>query len=322
MVIIGNGGSSSAIEDFISRNPNHGYQLVGFFCDDSEMAKEKEMYLGPAANCIDYVLNNKIDEIFCTLTPSENSEIERLMINADKHLIRFRFVPEYHNYGVKKLAVQSFGPGIAVIPLRPEPQEVMLNRFFKRAFDIIFSLFVIVFIFSWFFPLLAILIRLESKGPVIFKQSRSGRDNKPFMCYKFRSMRENDDSDKRQAQRYDHRITKIGAFIRRTSIDELPQFLNVLMGNMSVVGPRPHMVHHTVQYAQLIDKYMTRHFLKPGITGWAQIQGYRGETPTTESMSKRVEADVWYLENWSFLLDIKIIFSTIWISVMGDENAF
>src|ERR1700744_46498 len=198
----------------------------------------------------------------------------------------------------------------------------MLRRFFKRSFDILFSLFIIFFVFSWLYPILAILIKLESKGPVFFVQLRTGRNNMHFKCYKFRSMRVNGDADKKQATLNDHRITRIGAFMRKTSLDEIPQFFNVLIGNMSIVGPRPHMISHTEQYSQLIDKFMVRHFLKPGITGYAQTNGFRGETKTTEDMLKRVEADVWYLENWSFLLDLKIIFLTMWNFVKGDKNAF
>ena len=135
-------------------------------------------------------------------------------------------------------------------------------------------------------------------------------------------MRVNNDADQQQATRNDQRITKTGAILRRTSLDELPQFFNVLIGNMTIVGPRPHMIKHTKQYSQLIDRFMVRHFLKPGITGWAQINGLRGETKTVDAMLQRVEADVWYLENWSFLLDLKIIFLTIGNSLKGDENAF
>jgi len=200
--------------------------------------------------------------------------------------------------------------------------ENLLNRSKKRAFDIVFSIFVIVFVLSWLLPILAILIKLGSSGPVFFVQIRSGRNNRPFRCYKFRSMRVNKNADKKQATRDDERITKIGAFMRRTSLDELPQFFNVFRGNMSVVGPRPHMIKHTKQYSQLIDRFMVRHFLKPGITGWAQIKGLRGEIKTVDDMLKRVEADVWYLENWSFLLDLKIIFLTLKNSILGDKNAF
>jgi putative colanic acid biosynthesis UDP-glucose lipid carrier transferase len=181
---------------------------------------------------------------------------------------------------------------------------------------------VILFVFSWLFPILAILIKLESKGPIFFKQMRSGRDNHAFLCYKFRSMKVNKHLEHRQATLGDPRITKVGTFLRKTSLDELPQFFNVLLGNMSVVGPRPHMLTHTEQYSQLIDQFMVRHFLKPGITGWAQINGLRGETKTTEAMLERVEADVWYLENWTFLLDIKIVLNTILKSITGDKNAY
>jgi len=268
-----------------------------------------------------FVRNNKIDEIFCTLPATQAIKVEELMIEADKNLIRFKYVPEYYDFAKRPTYIENFGH-IPVISVRPEPLENMLNRFLKRMFDVLFSLFIILFIFSWLFPILAILIKLGSKGPVFFVQIRSGKDNKPFKCYKFRSMKVNSESNKTQATRGDSRVTKLGVVLRRLSIDELPQFFNVLIGNMSVVGPRPHMISHTRQYSQLIDKFMVRHFLKPGITGYAQVNGLRGETKTTEAMLQRVEADVWYLENWSFLLDLKIIFLTIWNAVKGDENAF
>jgi len=196
------------------------------------------------------------------------------------------------------------------------------NRIVKRIFDIVFSSLVIVFILSWLFPIIYFLIKMESSGPVFFVQTRSGLNNVPFNCYKFRSMRVNKDSDTVQATKGDSRITKIGAFLRKTSLDELPQFFNVLLGNMSVVGPRPHMLSHTEQYSQLIDQFMVRHFIKPGITGWAQVTGYRGETKLVEEMLGRVEADVWYMENWSFALDLKIIFMTVFKSVYGDAKAY
>ena len=198
----------------------------------------------------------------------------------------------------------------------------MLKRFFKRSFDILFSLFIMLFVFSWLYPILAILIKLESAGPVFFVQIRTGRNNRNFKCYKFRSMYVNGDADKRQATLNDHRITQIGCFMRKTSLDELPQFFNVLIGNMSIVGPRPHMVVLTEEYSQLTEKYKARHTLRPGITGWAQILGLRGEVKSPEAMLKRVDADVWYLKNWSFLLDLKIIFLTFWITLKGDKNAY
>jgi putative colanic acid biosynthesis UDP-glucose lipid carrier transferase len=321
VIIIGGGRIGTDLYSFFKQNPERGYSLIGFFDDDPKTVSDNHLYLGGTDDCISYVLNNKVDEIFCTLPSSEAQTIERLMLDADKNLIRFKFIPEYYDYAKKPTFIQSFGH-IPVISVRPEPLENMLNRFIKRLFDVTFSLFIILFVFSWLFPILAILIKLESRGPIFFVQERSGRDNKPFKCYKFRSMRVNKDSDKKQATRGDARITKTGAFIRKTSLDELPQFFNVILGNMSVVGPRPHMISHTQQYSQLIDTFMVRHFLKPGITGWAQIKGLRGETQTTQAMLERVEADVWYLENWSFLLDLKIVFLTFWNALRGEKNAF
>ena len=198
----------------------------------------------------------------------------------------------------------------------------MFRGLFKRSFDILFSLFIILFVFSWLYPILALLIKLESRGPVFFIQLRTGRNNTHFKCYKFRSMRVNNEADKKQATLNDHRITRIGAFMRKTSLDELPQFFNVLLGNMSIVGPRPHMISHTEEYSQLTEKYTSRHLLRPGITGWAQVLGLRGEVKNAEAILKRVEADVWYLKNWSFQLDLKIIFLTFLITLKGDKNAY
>jgi len=320
VVIVGGGRIGYDLYDFFD-NKERGYKVMGFFDDDVTKVKEKEQYLGNTNDCIGYVIANQVDEIFCTLPNSMAPTIEKLMVDADKNLIRFKFIPEYYDYAKKPTHIQSFGH-IPVISVRPEPLENMMNRFVKRLFDTLFSIFIIIFVLSWLLPILAILIKLQSKGPVFFVQIRSGRDNTPFKCFKFRSMRVNDDSDKKQATRNDDRITPIGKFMRRTSLDEFPQFFNVLMGNMSVVGPRPHMVKHTEEYSKLIDTFMVRHFLKPGITGWAQIQGLRGETKSTEDMLARVEADVWYLENWSFLFDLKIVMLTFFGSFKGDKNAF
>jgi putative colanic acid biosynthesis UDP-glucose lipid carrier transferase len=321
IIIVGGGRVARDLYDFFEENPDQGYNVKGFFDDNPNAGINGYAYLGETSNTIDYVLANKVDEIFCTLPAAESTKIEKLMLDADKNLIRFKYVPEYFDYARKPTIVQSFGH-IPVISVRTEPLENLLNRSIKRGFDIAFSLFIIVFVFSWLFPILAIIIKLESRGPVFFTQLRSGRDNNPFNCYKLRSMYVNNDSDLKQATRNDRRITRVGGFLRRTSLDELPQFFNVLKGNMSVVGPRPHMLKHTSQYAAMIDRFMVRHFLKPGITGWAQIQGLRGETKTVDAMLDRVEADVWYLENWSFLLDLKIVFLTLRNSVKGDENAF
>jgi len=189
-------------------------------------------------------------------------------------------------------------------------------------FDIIFSLIVIVFILSWLTPILFILIKLESKGSLFFKQEREGLNGQRFYCYKFRSMKRNKLENVIQTSRNDDRITKIGSFIRRTSIDELPQFINAFLGSMSVVGPRPHMISQGDKFKKIVDKYAVRHFVKPGVTGLAQIKGFRGEITKTSDIQNRVKYDVFYIENWSLLHDIKIIVLTILNAVKGEENAF
>ncbi|HEX8507005.1 MAG TPA: exopolysaccharide biosynthesis polyprenyl glycosylphosphotransferase [Hymenobacter sp.] len=197
------------------------------------------------------------------------------------------------------------------------------NPFFtKRMFDAVFALLVVVFILSWLLPLLALLIKSESKGPVLFRQLRTGKDGRPFYCYKLRSMYQNNEADYKQACKGDARITKVGAFLRKTSLDELPQFFNVLRGEMSVVGPRPHMVKHTEEYSQVLNDFMQRHAVAPGITGWAQVRGYRGETKEIVAMAKRVESDIWYIRNRSFWLDVKIVAMTVMQTVRGHHNAF
>jgi len=321
VIIVGAGRIGMDLYHYFGSDGGRGYKVLGFFDDEPGKVSDKNLYLGSTDNCIDYVITNQVDEIFCALPVTDSDKIEKLMLDADKHLIRFKIVPEYYINSKKSMFVQNFDH-IPIIAVRSEPLESMLNRGVKRLFDFVFSLFVIIFILSWLYPLLAIIIKMQSPGPVMFVQLRSGRDNLPFKCYKFRSMTVNKDSDKVQATRNDSRITKIGALMRRTSLDELPQFFNVLMGEMSVVGPRPHMISHTEEYSQLIDQFMVRHFMKPGITGWAQVKGHRGETKTTDAMLQRVEADVWYLENWSFLLDMKIIFLTVWNTLRGEDNAF
>jgi putative colanic acid biosynthesis UDP-glucose lipid carrier transferase len=197
-----------------------------------------------------------------------------------------------------------------------------VNKRLKRVFDVVFSLIIIVCLLSWLTPLIAILILLESKGPIFFKQKRNGLNYEEFYCYKFRSMHLNPIADLEQVQKNDPRITRVGKFIRKTSIDELPQFFNVLLGDMSVVGPRPHMVSHTEMYAKSVDKFMVRHFIKPGITGLAQTNGFRGEVETEKDIINRVKYDIFYLENWSLLLDIKIIFATVVNAIKGEKKAY
>lgn len=263
-----------------------------------------------------------VKDIYVSLEPHRMSEVKTFLEVADKHCLRVKFIPDMATTLATPYTISYVGDEFPVISLRKEPLESVGNRFKKRAFDIVFSLGVIIFLMSWLYPLIAILIKLQSKGPVLFKQQRSGRNDEPFWCYKFRSMKVNNDSDKKQATKDDDRITPIGKFLRKSSLDELPQFFNVLLGNMSVVGPRPHMLSHTEEYRAIINQFMVRHFLKPGITGWAQVNGFRGETKEDGAMQKRVQYDIWYLENWTAMLEVKIVFMTVINMIKGEDNAY
>lgn len=322
VVIVGPHHSSKTLNKLFTVHDHSLFNVMGVFHDREETDRPvHNLYKGSTVDCIPFMKNNRVDEIFCTLPGVSKSDIDLLMHEADKNLTRFRLVPDYYEYFNGNITIEMIDD-IPIMSNRTEPLENIVNALVKRMFDIAFSMLVIVFVMSWLVPIIAVLIKMGSEGPVFFTQLRSGRDNKPFYCLKFRSMAVNAFADTQQASRNDKRVTVLGAFLRKTSLDELPQFFNVLWGHMSVVGPRPHMLVHTQEYSQLIDKFMVRHFLKPGITGWAQINGLRGETRSVTDMVDRVEADVWYLENWSFLLDMKIIFLTVWNIFKGEKNAY
>jgi putative colanic acid biosynthesis UDP-glucose lipid carrier transferase len=320
VVIIGAGAVGNDIYNYFISDPAHGYRFLGFFDDNPTDTLHKGKIIGTLADLKEFAKKNNIDEIFCALPLKSGKVIKDLINFADNNLIRFKIVPDFRGFLNKKVNIDFYNT-VPVLTLRQEPLESILNRIAKRSFDIVFSLFVIVFIFSWLFPLFVLLVKISSPGPVFFIQRRSGRNNQVFKCYKFRTMSVNEEADTVQATPGDVRITKIGRFLRKTNLDEFPQFLNVLRGQMSVVGPRPHMLKHTEEYAKIIDKFMVRHLVKPGITGWAQVSGYRGTTEDLRKMLKRVRYDVWYLENWSLLLDIRIIFLTIYNMIKGDKNA-
>ncbi|MEO6220649.1 MAG: exopolysaccharide biosynthesis polyprenyl glycosylphosphotransferase [Ginsengibacter sp.] len=297
-------------------------ELVGFI-EDRDNLQELSHYpiLSDISNALEVSKANNVEEIFSTITPEQNKEIYTLMYAAEKEFIRFKIVPNLAKFINQSVHV-DYIRDLPIISLRSEPLDDFGNRLKKRILDVTVSFFVIIFILSWMIPLLGLLIFIESRGPIFFSQQRSGKNNQPFSCLKFRSMQSNSESELKQATRSDARITIIGKFIRKTSLDEFPQFLNVFKGEMSVVGPRPHMIKHTNDYSKAIDHYMIRQFLKPGITGWAQIHGLRGEITSPEQIESRVNKDVWYLENWTLWLDIQIMFLTIYQLLKGDDNAF
>jgi len=290
----------------------------GFKCKKQFLVKGEDFSL---QNSISYIVENNIDEIYASIGDLSNKQINRLIDFADNNLKELKFIPDNKEIFAKKLKYEYYDY-IPIISLRDIPLKVPVNKFVKRLFDVLFSSAVIIFLLSWLTPLLAILIKLESKGPVFFKQARNGFNYEEFDCYKFRSMKPNDKAHLYQVSKNDSRITKVGSIMRKTSIDELPQFFNVLFGDMSVVGPRPHMVSHTNMYAESVDKFMVRHFVKPGITGLAQISGFRGEVETDKDIINRVKYDIFYIENWSILLDIKIAFQTFLNAIKGDEKAY
>ncbi|MFM1998433.1 MAG: hypothetical protein RL204_380 [Bacteroidota bacterium] len=320
-IVVGHQDSGRMISNFILDNPSLGYKLLGFFDDAPGNANSSLICIGKTDDLESYLSHHKIDEIYCALPFSEHEKIQNLIRFADNNLIRLKLVPDFQGL-IKRRVEIDFYDNTPVMTLRTEPLENFGVRLVKRIFDIAFSSLVIVIGAFTIFPIIALLIKSTSKGPVFFKQMRTGANKKNFMCLKFRTMVMNESSDTKQAQQNDSRITKIGQFLRKTSLDELPQFINVLLGQMSVVGPRPHMLKHTEEYSSIIDQFMVRHFAKPGITGWAQVNGYRGNTSDPELMRKRVEYDVWYIENYTFLTDIKIIILTAISILKGDSNAY
>jgi putative colanic acid biosynthesis UDP-glucose lipid carrier transferase len=321
IIIVGAGKNGLELYNVINRDLGYGFNVLGFFDDNSILKDVIPNYLGKIRDIENFVGKNDIDEIYCTIPGANSEKISALMNFAEKNMVRFYIIPDFYR-DIKKTMVLDMMESVPLLTIRTEPLQSPYNRFMKRCFDIVFSTLVLIFIFPFLYIMSGLLIKSSSRGPVLFKQKRTGIYGKEFKCYKFRTMRMNEDADVMQAVKDDPRTTKIGNFLRRTNLDEFPQFINVLMGDMSVVGPRPHMLKHTEQYSRLIDKYMIRHLVKPGITGWAQITGYRGETRTLEQMEGRVKRDVWYLENWSFFLDLKIIVVTLLNMFKGESNAY
>ena len=314
VILLGNSKSVKPLQQFFTENPDYGYKLEKVF--DLEKDKVRKLRESFA-----FVVEHKIDEIYCSMSDLTQNQINEIVYFADNNLKTLKFIPDEKQILSRNFTFEYYNY-IPVISLRNILLDDTLNKVIKRVFDILFSVVVILGLLSWLTIILAIFIKWESKGPLFFIQKRNGLNYKEFNCYKFRSMELNDEADVNQVSKNDIRVTTVGQFIRKTSIDELPQFLNVLFGDMSVVGPRPHMVSHTEMYALKVDKFMVRHFIKPGITGLAQTKGFRGEVETDKDIINRVKFDIFYLENWSILLDIKIIFNTIYNTIKGDEKAY
>ena len=320
VIILGHGTPALQFHQLILNNPHLGYDIIGYF-DDEVTEAQIGPYLGKISDLNSFLKARSVNEVIVATPGITIKEIEEITHIVDKAGMRVRIIPDFHFQFYNRYEFKQFG-NIPTVSLRKEPLEETHNKFTKRTFDIVFSLLVLLLICSWLFPILAIIIKTGSKGPVLFKQKRLGRDRKEFWCLKFRSMYVNHDSDKVMATKGDSRITPIGSFLRKSSIDEFPQFWNVLRGDMSIVGPRPHMSIQNEQYQEIINNYLVRQLIKPGITGWAQVNGYRGEIENDFDIKSRVSYDIWYLENWSFFLDIKIIYLTVWNIVKGEDKAY
>lgn len=321
VIILGYNDTAKKLANYLEEEGRY-INIVGF-CEEESNVQELTHYpiISSLENVMDVSLKHGVSEIYSTIAPEHDLGIYQIMHEADRACIRFRLIPNL-SYFINRSFHIDYLKDIPVLSLRREPLEDAGNKIKKRLFDLFVSALAIVFVLSWMIPILGLLIYLESPGPIFFRQKRTGQNKKTFECFKFRSMKVNKDANQKQASKDDNRFTRIGRILRKTSLDEFPQFINVLRGEMSIVGPRPHMLKHTDDYSKVIDQYMVRQFVKPGITGWAQINGYRGETRTLEQMMGRVEHDIWYLENWSLWLDVKIVFLTAYNVIRGEENAF
>jgi putative colanic acid biosynthesis UDP-glucose lipid carrier transferase len=319
ILIVGANDNALKVQNYYRENPDLGY-VMGCLSDRT-INKKINNIIGDFDQLEEIFNNHYVNEIIITLDLANEKKIKFAIDLAEKYGIRPRVVPNYHSMFQRQIEAENLN-GIPVVNIRGIPVEQYANRFWKRAFDIAFSSFALV-VASPIILLIAVAIKLESKGPVFYKPLRCGRKGAYFALYKFRSMQENDDVKfgDRSTVRNDPRITRVGKIIRKTNLDELPQFINVLRNEMSVVGPRPHRTNLNKAFQKKISTYMVRHYTKPGITGWAQVNGWRGPTETKIQYMGRALHDLWYIENWTFALDLYIIFLTIFGTKVR-KNAF
>ena len=325
-LVVGNKNIANFLNGSHLSNNNLNLNIVGILNDDDD-GKNGYKLLGPI-HLIDQILKaQSIEQVLVCLPIDEEEKIDFVVAACEQSGILVSILTSPTNqFGIGIKRVMNYA-NIPILFFKNYPLDDFENQLFKRFFDIIFSFFVVIFVFSWLFPIVFILIKLTSKGPVFFNQFRWGINNQKIKCYKFRTMyigsnEVASDGSYMPAKKDDQRITPIGKFLRKTSIDEMPQFFNVLIGSMSVVGPRPHPIPLNIESQEQIHNYLLRHLIKPGITGWAQVNGNRGEVKVMSQMQDRVNFDIWYIENWTLWLDIQIIFQTVINLIKGDEKAF
>lgn len=324
ILVIGTEIFKTQIYRSVLSNNSLDFKIVGALFDEDNK-EGLSHYLGKIKDLEQVLLSHNVDEVMISLPKHKIDEIEFVNEVCDAKGLRVTYLSsELNLYDVGAIKITNYA-GFPLVMIRYYPLDEKENRIFKRAFDIIFSFFFLVCIFSWAFPLIAIAVKLSSKGPIFFKQYRWGLNNKRIVCYKFRTMYVEDKKnsiDFTQVTKNDPRVTTVGRFLRRTSFDEFPQFFHVLLGSMSIVGPRPHAIKQNIESRDIIKNYMLRHLVKPGITGWAQVNGSRGEIKDNSDMQKRINFDLWYIENWNLWLDIQIILQTTINLIKGDENAY
>lgn len=318
VIIVGYNDKATELKDYFKDNPLVGYRFNGFF---TYKKSDKKDIIGTYEILEEYVKNNNIDEIYIMTNDLHHSIHKIISSIIGKFAIKIRLVPDLSDFSYMSLKLVDYDM-VPVMKIQQGPLSYWFNRFVKRFFDIVMSLSVIVFILSWLIPLLGIIDMFSHREGIFFIQPRSGLNNQSFSLIKFRTMKKNNDAHTKQVTLNDNRITKVGKFMRKTSIDELPQFFNVILGKMSVVGPRPHMLKHTEEFKALVNKFMIRHAVKPGITGYAQVKGHRGEIKKIKDMKGRIKLDVSYIENWSLSLDFKIVFLTLSNIIKGDKKAY
>ena len=302
----------------LSKKTHYGIRCQGIFGAVDE-PRHNLPYLGDYEDFLNSDLQN-IDFIYVS-EKVPKSILNKIIVSADLHLKKVKLLPEIKTDVLKSFVLRRFD-SVPIIDINKIPLDLVMNKMVKRVFDIVFSIIVLTVIMSWMYPIFALIIKLESKGPVLFRQWRHGEGGSKFLCYKFRTMIMNEEADNMWASKDDPRITKFGAFLRKTSLDEFPQFVNVLFGSMSIVGPRPHPITLNESYQGRVEKFSRRHASKPGVTGLAQAMGYRGEIKELYHMTSRVKLDRFYLQNWSFLLDVKIIFLTIVAVTRGTGEVY
>jgi putative colanic acid biosynthesis UDP-glucose lipid carrier transferase len=322
LLIIGTAESIKELAQTVKKHFYLGYRCVGYLSESDNNIQDVP-YFGQPALLKGVIEEVDIDKLIVALPDLSESDIRGYLDACDAKGIKTYIVPNYHQYTSTSFEIDQIGL-IPVINLRALPLDKFENKFLKRAFDLIFSVLFLIFIGSWLFPLVALFIKLNSKGSVFFVQERWGINNKMIKCFKFRTMFQHNGSNDnfQHTSRNDPRVTSVGKWLRKFNIDEMPQFFNVLMGTMSVVGPRPHVAPQNEEFKQKIDSYLMRHLIKPGLTGWAQVNGARGEMKDIQHMQTRLNYDLYYIHRWSFLLDLQIILQTIVNMFKGDEHAY